>query len=146
MRIALRRFLYKINEIDSDKCPYGEGSSQTPKHVLLECQTFGDLRRRLFDQLHKAGVRELTNYDTIVSDPLATRYVAEFINRTGLLAQFQHTNQEESYDESGDYEVMEQSPEDTGYSPPLATTFEEGESLTQLFKYTLPDWALNNDN
>jgi hypothetical protein len=35
MRIALRHFLYKINEVDSDKCPYGEGSSQTPRHVFL---------------------------------------------------------------------------------------------------------------
>jgi hypothetical protein len=41
---------------------------------------------------------------------------------------------------------MEQSPEDAGYSPPLATTFEEGEILIQLFEYTLPEWALNNDN
>jgi hypothetical protein len=23
----------------------------------------------------------------------------------------------------------------------LATTFEEGESLSQLFEYTVPDWA-----
>jgi hypothetical protein len=137
MRIALRHFLYKINEVESDRCPCGEGS-QTPKHVLLQCETFGTLRKRLFDQLHKAGVKGL-DYDTIVSDPLATRYVVKFMHQTGLLAQFQHADHEESGDESGDLEVMEQSPEDAGYSPPLATTFEEGESLTQLFEYTLPD-------
>jgi hypothetical protein len=97
-----------------------------------------------FDQLHKAGVKGI-DYDTIVSDPLATRYVAQYMHRTGLLTQFQHTNQKESDDESGDHEVMEQSPEDAGYPPPLATMFEEGESLTQLFEYTLPDWALTND-
>jgi hypothetical protein len=141
MRIALRHFLYKINEVESDKCPCGEGS-QTPKHVLLQCETFGTLRKRLFDQLHKAGVRELTDYDTIVSDPLATRYVAKFMHQTGLLAQFQHTEQEESDDESGDHEVMEQSPEDAGYSPPLANTVEGGENLDALFEYTLPDWAI----
>jgi hypothetical protein len=106
------------------------------------------LSHSFLHQLNKAGVRELTDYDTIVSDPLATRYVAQFMHRTGLLAQFQHADQEESEDEAEDLnlEVMEQSPEDAGYSPPLATTFEEGESLTQLFEYTLPDWALNNDN
>jgi ribonuclease HI len=54
MRIALRHFIQ------------GE-DSQTPRHVLLQCETFGQLRRRLFDQLHKAGVREMTDYDTIVS-------------------------------------------------------------------------------
>ena len=146
MRIALRH-LYKINAVDSDKCSCGEGS-QTPKHLLLQCETYGVLRKRLFNQLHKAGVRELTDYDTIVSDPLATRYVAQFMHRTGLLAQFQYAEQEESEDEAEDLnlEVMEQSPEDAGHSPPLATTFEEGESLTQIFEYTLLDWALNNDN
>ncbi|OQD74220.1 hypothetical protein PENANT_c186G08475 [Penicillium antarcticum] len=75
-----------------------------------------------------------------LSDPLAIRYVAKFMHQTGLLAQFQHTQQEESDDETGDpTKVMEQSPEDARYSPPLAPTFEDGENLTQLFKYTLPD-------
>jgi hypothetical protein len=80
----------------------------------------------------------MSNYDSIVSNPLATRYVAKFMHQTGLLAQFQHAEQE-SDDESGDHEVMEQSPEDAGHSLMLATTFEEGESLTQLFEYTVPD-------
>ena len=143
MRIGLRHFLYKINALDSDKCPCGEGS-QTPKHVLLQCETFDALRKWLFDQLHSAiGPKELSNYDSIVSNPLATRYVAQFMHRTGLLAQFQHTEQEESDDESGDREAMEQSPEDAGYSP-LNTTTKEGESLSQLFEYTLPDWAVTD--
>ena len=131
MRIALRHFLYKINEVESDKCPCGEGS-QTPRHVLLQCETFGGLRKRLFDQLHRAiGPFDMSNYDSIVSNPLATRYVAKFMHQTGLLAQFQHAEQEESDDESEDLtEVMEQSPEDAGHSPMLATTTEEGESLS----------------
>jgi hypothetical protein len=92
MRTALRHFLYKINAVDSDKCPCGEGS-QTPKHVLLQCETYGDLRRQLFDSLEKAGVSQdgrqnWTDYDTMVSHPLATRYVAKFMHQTGLLAQF----------------------------------------------------------
>jgi hypothetical protein len=73
---------------------------------------------------------------------IAIRYVAKFRYRTGLLAQFQHAEQEESVDETGDSEVMEQSPGEAGHLPLLATTFEEGESLTQLFEYTLPDWAI----
>jgi ribonuclease HI len=142
MRIALRHFLYKINEVESDKCPCGEGS-QTPRHVLLQCETFGVLRKRLFDQLHRAiGPFELSNYDSIVSNPLATRYVAEFMHQTGLLAQFQHAEKEESDDESGDLEVMEQSPEDAGHYPMLANTVGGGESLDALFEYTLPDRAI----
>ena len=84
MHIALKHFLYKINAVDLDKCPCGEGS-QTPKHVLLQCQTFGELRRVLWrvlwDRLNgpaiglsKNGKQNLTDYDTIVSHPLATRY------------------------------------------------------------------------
>jgi hypothetical protein len=81
-----------------------------------QCETFGELRRRLFDHLHRAiGPFELSNYDSIVSNPLATRYVAKFMHQTGLLAQFQHADQEESDDEPDkDLEVMEQSPEDAG--------------------------------
>ncbi|KAJ6029797.1 hypothetical protein N7499_012205 [Penicillium canescens] len=148
MRIALRHFLYKINEVESDKCPCGEGS-QTPRHVLLQCQTYGELRKRLFDQLHRAvGPFDMSNYDSIVSNPLATRYVAKFMHQTGLLAQFQHAGQEETDDEAEDLnlEVMEQSPEDAGHYPMLANTVEGGENLDELFEYTLPDWALNNDN
>jgi hypothetical protein len=66
------------------------------------------------------------------------------MHQTGLLAQFQHVDIEESDDEAEGLnpEAMEQSPEDAGYSPPLATATEEGESLSQLFEYTLPDWAI----
>jgi hypothetical protein len=28
----------------------------------------------------------------------------------------------------------------------MNTTFEEGESLTQLFEYTLPDWAATDND
>ncbi|KAJ5131000.1 uncharacterized protein N7515_007039 [Penicillium bovifimosum] len=41
---------------------------------------------------------------------------------------------------------MERSPEDVGYSPLPTATHEEGESLNQLFEYTLIGWALKNDD
>jgi hypothetical protein len=40
---------------------------------------------------------------------------------------------------------MEQSPEDAGHSPTLANAVEGGEKLDELFEYTLPDWATNNN-
>jgi hypothetical protein len=87
MRIALKHFIYKINAVESDKCACGE-ESQMPKYVLLRCETFGTSRREFFNRLHEAsGLKELTNYDTIVLNPLATRYVAKFMHQTGLLAQ-----------------------------------------------------------
>jgi hypothetical protein len=63
------------------------------------------------------------------------------------LLSFTIHEQEESDDEAEDLnlEVMEQNPEDARHYPMLATTFEEGESLIQLFEYTVSDWpdALN---
>src|SRR4051794_17570111 len=45
----------------------------------LSAYTHGTLRKRIFDQLHRAiGPSEMSNYDSIVSNPLATRYVAKF--------------------------------------------------------------------
>ena len=42
-------------------------------------------------------------------------------------------------------EVMEQNPEDAGHYPMLAhTRLRKGKSLSQLFEYTLPEWAMNN--
>jgi hypothetical protein len=66
------------------------------------------------------------------------------MHQTGLLAQFQHAEQDESDEESGELQAMEQIPEDAGNYPMLANTTEEGESLNQLFEYTLPEWAMNN--
>ena len=88
--------------MEYNKCPCGEGS-QTPRHVLLQCETYGALRKRLLDQLHRAiGPFGMSNHDSIVSNPLATRYIAKFIHQTGLLAQFQHVEIEESDDEAED--------------------------------------------
>jgi hypothetical protein len=66
------------------------------------------------------------------------------MHQTGLFVQFSHAEQEESDSEPAVLAAMEQSPEDAGYSP-LNTTTEEGESLSQLFEYTLPDWVTDND-
>lgn len=46
MRIGLRHFLYKIKQVESDRCECDVGS-QTPKHVLME------------GPLHATGCREL---------------------------------------------------------------------------------------
>jgi hypothetical protein len=61
------------------------------------------------------------------------------MHQTGLLAQFQHAEQEESDNESGDREAMEQSPEDAGYSPWHTPKDEDGEDLGSLFECTIPE-------
>jgi hypothetical protein len=89
MRIGLRHFLYKIKASETDGCSCGEGS-QTPKHVLLQCSLHAEARRQMISKLHDVeGLRgKLSDYDALVSDPQAIRYVAEFMHQTGLLSQF----------------------------------------------------------
>ncbi|TPR01014.1 Transmembrane amino acid transporter family protein [Aspergillus niger] len=82
-RIGLAHFLYKIKAC-------GEGS-QTPKHVLLACSRFTGLRNQMLDKIAARGSTprdKITDYDSIISDPQAIRYVAEFLLQTGLLGQF----------------------------------------------------------
>jgi ribonuclease HI len=87
-RIGLNHFLHKIGVRESDRCGCDEGP-QTPKHVLLECGLLANLRQQLFERI--AGKFKTTrrlDYDTLVSEPRVARYVADFMVRTGLLAQF----------------------------------------------------------
>lgn len=93
MRIGLRHFLYKINEIESDRCSCDTGS-QTPRHVLLQCPLYTDLQRTMLDKIARTDLGCTTEYDDIVSHPLAARYAAVMIHQTGLLGQFLHVEPE----------------------------------------------------
>jgi hypothetical protein len=44
---------------------------------------------------HKTDLGRTTDYNTIVSDSQAIRYVAEFMHRTGLLGQFRDVEYED---------------------------------------------------
>ncbi|KAJ5562064.1 hypothetical protein N7461_000825 [Penicillium sp. DV-2018c] len=113
MRIGLRHFLFKIKAVDSDKCSCGAGS-QTSKHILLQCPLYADLRKQFWERLDKNEVQVGTDYDTIVSHPQATRYVAKFMQQTCLLQQFRCVELEED-DEPLGLAAMELGVEDDGY-------------------------------
>jgi hypothetical protein len=83
-RIGLRHFLYKIKASDSDQCCC-EGGSQNPWHILLQCPLYIELRKVMLD---KIDMGRMVDYDKIISNPKATRYVAEFIHKAGVLGQF----------------------------------------------------------
>lgn len=85
--LGLRHFLFKIKAAKTDRCSCDEGS-QTLKHVLLHCPLYTGLRLRLWTQLDKFDVE--TDYANIMVHPQATRYVTNFMHRTGLLSQFQY--------------------------------------------------------
>ncbi|KAJ5667630.1 hypothetical protein N7507_003494 [Penicillium longicatenatum] len=89
MRVALKHFLFKIGDAESDRCNCQEGS-QTPKHVLLRCPLYVDERKEILDKIRaRTDLRgNSTDYEALLSHPRATRYVAEFMLQTGLLGQF----------------------------------------------------------
>ncbi|GES64852.1 probable RNA-directed DNA polymerase from transposon X-element [Aspergillus terreus] len=93
MYIGLQHFLYKIKASDSDRCSCGEGS-QTPRHVLLQCPLYREARGIMIEQLQAIkGLRgKLSDYDSLVSNLQAIRYIAEFMHQTGLLQQFRHVD------------------------------------------------------
>ena len=98
MRIGLRHFLFEIKAADSDQCSCGAGS-QTPKHVLMQCAHYVEFRKQLWGQLDEIKGLE-TDYDKIVSYLHATRYVANFMHRTGLLSLSQYEGIEDDDDAS----------------------------------------------
>ena len=88
MRIGLRHFLFKIKAAETDRCNCDEGS-QTPKHILMQCPRYIMPRTKLWERLERIGIGFLDlDYDKIMSNPQATRYVVNFMHRTGLLQQF----------------------------------------------------------
>jgi hypothetical protein len=101
MRIALNHFLFKIKAVESDECYCGEGS-QTPRHILMQCPLYADLRKTFLDKVRATDLGDSTDYDAIVSHSQATRYVAEFMLQTGLLGQFRHVEIEPEPREGGD--------------------------------------------
>ncbi|KAJ5033199.1 hypothetical protein NUH16_003115 [Penicillium rubens] len=55
------------------------------------------------------------DYDKIMSNPQAIRYVVNFMHRTGLLQQFQYVAPEDDNDEPTGLAAMDLGVEDDGY-------------------------------
>jgi hypothetical protein len=81
MRIDLRHFLYKINNVESDECHCDEGS-QTPRHTLLQCPLYTDLTKTLYAKISLTDLEDTTDYDATMSHSQATRCFAEFMLQT----------------------------------------------------------------
>jgi hypothetical protein len=99
MRIGLGQ-LYKIKERESDRCSSEQGS-QTPRHILLQCPLYNDLRRIMLDKVARTDLGNTTEYDAILSHPRAARYAAAMMHQTGLLGQFRHVETEPDTDDDG---------------------------------------------
>ena len=60
------------------------------------------------------------DYDKIISNPQATRYVVKFMHQTGLLQQFQHVGIEDD-DEPAGLAAMDLGVEENRYQPMTKT-------------------------
>ncbi|KAG0155486.1 hypothetical protein PDIDSM_1063 [Penicillium digitatum] len=98
--------------IQMHRCLCDEGS-QTPKHILMQCPRYTIPRTKRWKQLWDIGINEM-DYDKIVSNPQATRYVVNFMHQTGLLQQFRHARIEDD-DEPVGLTAMDLGVEDDGY-------------------------------
>ncbi|KAI9035632.1 uncharacterized protein KD926_003172 [Aspergillus affinis] len=121
MRIGLRHFLFKIKQVDSDRCGC-ESGSQTPNYVLMECSLHLASRKIMMERLDSIeGLRgRIQDYDAVINHPQAIRYVADFMQRTGLLQQFRFATFKDEEDEevpgpSTLLEGLELNEEDDGY-------------------------------
>jgi hypothetical protein len=93
IRIALNHFLFKIKAVKSDQGYYKEGS-QTPRHILIQCPLYANLRKTFLNKIRITDLEDSTDYNAIISHSQATHYVAEFMLQTGLLGQFRHVETE----------------------------------------------------
>ncbi|KAI9036072.1 uncharacterized protein KD926_002448 [Aspergillus affinis] len=124
MRIGLRHFLYKIKQVDSDRCACDLGS-QTPRYVLLKCSLHTAGRRIIMDHLNQIeGLRErIQDYNAVMVYLQAIRYVAQFMHQTGLLQQFRFAqldeeDEEEAPEPTNLLEGLELGEEDDSYMEP----------------------------
>jgi hypothetical protein len=82
-RIGLKKFLHKIGVAETGEWDCGLGL-QSPIHVLMQCPLRIELRREMFEGIG----RRYTDFNALISEPKAARYVAKFMLRAGLLTQF----------------------------------------------------------
>jgi ribonuclease HI len=103
--IALNEFLHKYGHAESKACSCDDYTTQSPRHVLLECPRWTDLRERYLWKGKSARTRTrtteatetarpedtrrtTTDYRLLITDPTFSLRAADFMIRTGLLPQF----------------------------------------------------------
>ena len=62
---------------------------QSLRHILLECRMLVSLRNEMWKKIEMRIKRTRLDFDALVSEPLISSYIADFMIQTGLLGQFQ---------------------------------------------------------
>lgn len=88
-RSALNHYLFKTKQHPDGWCTCWSQARQTPQHVLLTCEMWQADRAEIMTKIAaRTDISPHASYNTLVSDPKAVRFVADFILKTGLLGQF----------------------------------------------------------
>ena len=61
----------------------------SPRHIHLECRMLVSLRNEMWKKIEMKIKYICLDFDALVSEPLISSYITDFIIQTGLLGQFQ---------------------------------------------------------
>ena len=106
-RIGLNQYLHKIRVAESKDYTCGEGV-QSPRHILLKYRMLISLQNKMWKKIEMKIKYICLDFDALVSEPLISSYITDFIIQTGLLGQFQAV---EALPEEGEAQ----------YSPPASS-------------------------
>jgi hypothetical protein len=62
---------------------------QSLRHILLECRILVSLCNEMWKKIEQKIKVTRLDFDMLVSEPLISSYIADFMIQTGLLGQFQ---------------------------------------------------------
>lgn len=92
-KIGLRKFLYERNIRDIEDTEYASGKGEeTVRHVLTEYSKFSKLRKIMWAVEVKKARYNWIDFRSILTVPALSKKEAEFMQKTGLLGQYQGLN------------------------------------------------------
>ncbi|EEA25056.1 reverse transcriptase, putative [Talaromyces marneffei ATCC 18224] len=90
-RVGLGHYLWRINKRENPFCACGL-SGQSVKHALLDCPLYADERELMWTRIK--GFRRTTDLQVLLNEKVAAVTIAQFVQDTGMLAQFRDTDPE----------------------------------------------------
>ena len=87
-KIGLRSFLYTRKIVEDERCKCGH-TSQTVRHILMECPNFNRLRQEIWKEERRKEPFRVVEWKKMLTYPPYTKKAIDFMRRTRLLKQYQ---------------------------------------------------------
>lgn len=84
-KIALNSYLWKIGRSDTPLCRHGCGVPETPRHVIIDCPNYEDLRDEIFGLCRD---KAFSDKSQIFNSPAIVPKTTNFLLHTHVLGQF----------------------------------------------------------